>query len=54
VLSACLDLRAGKDRVGPHFQCIREKDELKLGSSAAKSREKKKKNEMVGGKPGRF
>jgi hypothetical protein len=39
VLSTSLDLQAGKDRVGPHFQCIREKDELKLGSSAAKSRE---------------
>jgi len=39
VLSACLDLRAGKDRVVPHCQCISGKDEVKLGSRAAKSKE---------------
>jgi len=53
-LSACLDLRAGKDRVGPHCQCISEKDEAKLGSRAAKSREAASKNEMVEVQTGAF
>ena len=39
VLSTSLDLHAGKDRVGPHQLCISEKDEAKLGSRAAKSKE---------------
>ncbi len=52
MLIACLDLHAGKDRVGQHCQCISGKDEVKLGSSAAKSREAASKNEMVGANGG--